>query len=898
MKFKASKFLRSCIAAALAICLTAPIFSPIAAVAAGASTVPSLNYLAIGSGVSYEGDSEYPELVSGGLDADSVSIQTLGVPGMRIEELHLLLDDYYGGDSYTEKIFGSMSEEDLWALKQEYRDAVKKADVITLDIGEASFSDYAVAHVFEGKYDADYSVFEENISYGIAEIKSRFFEVFSSYVSDAEGVDITSIVDGMLDAIFYSLVGYCANLDEAVKHIYELNPDAQIVVMSVQNPLYNLEATVPGMNLNMPLGIVYGIVVDMANAYASGLCRYNDDYYYSYLGEGAVSTHLNDIKAYNGDPATVSEEIKAACDAAFGLDALAKAASLSYDAAYASLLDTVLTVLKLASTPNVVDIASAMEYAENKVIVDEMISGWLKAAAQDSSFAVESTFEFRALATNKALLSALLFGIRCDIAGGVLTEPNAAGHRTLADSVLSAIKNGIHGEDALNEKMNVIYPTLLEFIGDDADVDVEASLKPYFVKDRDSVYIALGDVSTSPANSYANKLAKEWGFTGDKYLNLADTNMNVESAIQYVKNNYKTIRKADIITVSFTNIDASRALMNGITGKGSDCNWAKYLGTETAAMLEGALKDIRTMLIKEGIDASMAKMILSAVEGYAYSYASRLLGYPELLDEIRRVAPNALIVVVGTYNELAGAVIEMEGTEIAIGDYVQYLVDLANLETLFEACIGENIAYVASPEVEIERGAFKKSDVISFASGYLMASLDILKLAPSEKSQNDIANEVKNTLTIVAPHDCAYDNGCDKKCNICMAKRSTPGHVYDNACDTSCNECGKTRPEVAHKYVGACDADCDECGAKRTADPHTFGEWEKLDDKTEKRVCTGCALAETRPAEAAKEGSNVVLVVAISVGAVAALAGGGFGVLTVVAKKKGLKSALALFKKS
>ena len=668
--------------------------------------------------------------------------------------------------------------------------------------------------------------------------------------------------------------------------------------MSVQNPLYNLEATVPGMNLSMPLGIVYGIVVDMANAYASGLCRYNDDYFYSYLGEGAVSTHLDDIKAYNGDPSSVSDEIKAACDAAFGLDKLAKESSLSYDAAYASLLDTALTVLKLASIPNVVDIALAMEYTESKATVDKMIADWLKAAAQDSSFAVESTSEFRALATNKALLAMLSFGIRSDIVGGVLTEPNDAGHATLADSVLDAIKNGIRGEEALNEKMNVIYPTLLEFIGEDADVDVEASLKPYFVKDRDSVYIALGDVSTSPANSYANKLAAAWGFTGDKYLNLADTNMNVESAIQYVKDNYKTIRKADIITVSFTNIDASRALMNGITGKASNCDWAKYLGAEAAAMLEAALKDIRTMLIKEGVDASMAKMILSAVEGYAYSYASRLLGYPELLDEIRRVAPDALIIVVGTYNELAGAVIEMEGAEIAIGDYVQYLVDLANLETLFEACIGENIAYVASPEVVIERGAFKKSDVISFASGYLMASLDILKLAPSEKSQSDIANEVKNALTIVAPHDCVYDNDCDKKCNICMAKRSTPDHVYDNACDTSCNECGKVRHEVAHTYVSACDADCNECGATRAAESHTFGEWERLDDKTEKRVCTGCALTETRPAEAVKEGSDVVLIVAISAGAVVALAGGGFGVLTVIAKKKGLKSALALFKKT
>ncbi|MBQ8322305.1 MAG: hypothetical protein IJX92_08085 [Clostridia bacterium] len=908
MNGKVSKLFKSLIAVSMTVCMAASAIAPVA-LGAGAQGAPSdldtngdgkINYLSLGEAAEIDGLDEYPELVRDALAANGadVSLNSLGLPGMRAEELHLLLDDYYEGDAYTAEVFAGMSDAEIDALREQYRSYIKNADVISVDVGTAGFSDYAISHVFEGKYDADYSDFDESIVYGIDEIKRRFFEVFSGYVADSDGEDVTGIVEDTLDAIFYSVVGYCVNLEDSIKHIYELNPDVQIVVMNVRNPLASLEAVVPGMNLNMPLGVFYGIVVDLANIYAGKLSAYSGDYYYAYLGsDGLAETYIDVIKDYNGDLTKVPGEVKAACDKAFGLDALAKASSLDYDDAYASLLDTALTVLKLGAANTLVDVGSAVEYAESKELLDGKIAGWLNAAASDASFAVENTADFKGVAADSAMMTVLTLGVRYDIAGGVLTEADSDGHKELADSVISAINNKTRGEWVVSEKMNPLYSAFLEYIDDKTVVDVEATLKPYYVKGKNSYYIALGDSSAKDRNknSYVEKLASAIGFDSNHYANHAKDDMTVESAIQYVHDNYATIRKADLITVSFNNTDASRAMMDSVTSGGSNVDWEKYVGEDTAVVLEQAIVEIKNMLIESGLSESLATMALSAVESYAYAYLGRIVSYPILVDTIHKYSPNTLVVIIGTYNDLNGAVIEIDGSELAIGDYVQYLIDLANLETLFYSCINDNTAYVACQDVEIAQGSFTKTSIVNFALSYITA-LNKGGLKPSASGHENIKDAVMSTLTVVGPHPCTYDNACDTKCNICMARRSVPDHVYDNACDTDCNECGDTRGSVAHKYTADCDADCNACGAARTPASHTFGDWGEAKDGVVERACTACGITETKPADSVG-GDNTALVVGISVGAVAVILGGGYGALTVVAKKKGLKTAFELFKK-
>ena len=77
-------------------------------------------------------------------------------------------------------------------------------------------------------------------------------------------------------------------------------------------------------------------------------------------------------------------------------------------------------------------------------------------------------------------------------------------------------------------------------------------------------------------------------------------------------------------------------------------------------------------------------------------------------------------------------------------------------------------------------------------------------------------------VTMVDLADCphAYDNACDKVCNICEAERTPEDHKYDNACDKDCNVCGAERTPADHVYTNACDKDCDVCGAERIPADH------------------------------------------------------------------------------
>ena len=88
-----------------------------------------------------------------------VNVSQLAMSSMRIEELRFLLDESYAGDSYTAwRFYGpgsqnwfGMAESDLATLRSVYENAVKNADVITLDMGINNFGVY-ISHQVGNKY--------------------------------------------------------------------------------------------------------------------------------------------------------------------------------------------------------------------------------------------------------------------------------------------------------------------------------------------------------------------------------------------------------------------------------------------------------------------------------------------------------------------------------------------------------------------------------------------------------------------------------------------------------------------------------------------------------------------------------------------------------------------------
>ena len=247
---------------------------------------------------------------------------------------------------------------------------------------------------------------------------------------------------------------------------------------------------------------------------------------------------------------------------------------------------------------------------------------------------------------------------------------------------------------------------------------------------------------------------------------------------------------------------------------------------------------------------------------------------------------------------------------------MQYLIDASNLEMLMYSAVTDKTAYIAAPDVETvleSRGTSTSWNIANFA--FSLGGI-LNNLAPSNIGHKYIANIVKSSIKVFGPHDHEYSNPCDRECNICHTNRVVgsheyfgecdascnlcgeyrivPSHTYTAECDGVCNGCGEIREAVAHTFISGCDTRCDKCGASREADEeHSFGEWKNTRDGSE-RICASCGHAETSPEHV---GMPVALVVAISLGAVLALGGGGFSAFWFGVKKKSLADLINLITK-
>ncbi|MBO5374591.1 MAG: hypothetical protein J6A54_03985 [Clostridia bacterium] len=172
----------------------------------------------------------------------------------------------------------------------------------------------------------------------------------------------------------------------------------------------------------------------------------------------------------------------------------------------------------------------------------------------------------------------------------------------------------------------------------------------------------------------------------------------------------------------------------------------------------------------------------------------------------------------------------------------------------------------------------------------------------TDKACADADNKCNICGSAVSLEKHTYTGDCDTECDVCSGTRkSGVAHTVDMACkdaDGKCSACGTVVALADHTYKGDCDTVCSVCSDTRTIDAeHTFEEdWtetvapteEKEGEKT--RTCTVCGFVEKEaiPAlEKADEGGlGAGVIIAIVVGAVAVLGGGGFCLYWFVLRKK------------
>ncbi len=267
----------------LVLCLLLSNVGPALALTVGDVTGDgNINYLALGGAVSaghgLNGAPAYPSLVADALGGN-VKLNDLSIDGgIRIEELRVLLQDGFYGDSYTTANFITLADR-----RAEFQNAVKNADLITLDIGGDNFGKFIAQQVESGftAYDANLNqVLSGNDVQTYAIAKS----ILVTMLGKEWGISNDASTQAMLDSLTYALMSYIVGFDTVIGQIKALNPNAQIVVVALSYPLTGLELPIDSSIVSDD--DILASMVDIANLYASSEADHAGSYLFAYAENG------------------------------------------------------------------------------------------------------------------------------------------------------------------------------------------------------------------------------------------------------------------------------------------------------------------------------------------------------------------------------------------------------------------------------------------------------------------------------------------------------------------------------------------------------------------------------------------------------------------------------------
>jgi len=160
------------------------------------------------------------------------------------------------------------------------------------------------------------------------------------------------------------------------------------------------------------------------------------------------------------------------------------------------------------------------------------------------------------------------------------------------------------------------------------------------------------------------------------------------------------------------------------------------------SLLEEALAKVTAEIDALELPSEEIKAMLSAVvEAYAYNVVEYAINLPALLQAIREVNADAVVIVVGMYNPIDG--VTALGNDLsAFAEYFDYLIEAADAYGIGLAMLTNELDYVAAPEVEIEKAELSLKDLGALLDG------DASNLYPSANGDAYIAEQIENALTL------------------------------------------------------------------------------------------------------------------------------------------------------
>ena len=217
----------------------------------------------------------------------TVKMHQLAISGMRPEELRFLLDEEYKGDAYTWDRFDSDNVEngERWfakvfrdknenipedagnaRLRSEYQEAIKNAEVISINLGSNNFSTFLTDELKSGVlYDTGYRNYDTEKFEGL---RQKLIDILAQ-----EGYSIPNNekVNGFVDLLLYTYAGFAESMLESVTLIRQMNPTAEIILMSLLNNMDGMKITIDEESEPLPMDKLYGALIESANVYLAGM---------------------------------------------------------------------------------------------------------------------------------------------------------------------------------------------------------------------------------------------------------------------------------------------------------------------------------------------------------------------------------------------------------------------------------------------------------------------------------------------------------------------------------------------------------------------------------------------------------------------------------------------------
>ena len=696
----------------------------------------------------------------------------LATSGMRAEDLHYILmygeEGGYPGDPWMEKeLLDNGRWSDVEEVATTFKTAVEQADVITSAVGNANFSVFMT-----GMINAILSGDDEGMDYsfatkenGLAGLDPQITELVMQIHDNVMAYLVEIVPEEMAqklgDAVIFTAASYMRNYNRALDRIVELNPDVEIVLYGLFNTESGFEMDIVnnGVTRHLSLADLREMLVQPINTYLAGWGTLkqgrpgyeNVKIYYAeaepvktlsptykeiYKNDESVirdrfvtdivetifpmvemklvDITLDDVKAYE---AAVEEGIPAflAYEQQSEGKAMSVAVYLALEGAILNSLDESVFIdldeLKELSDGTLGEDSFSglmsnvtaelqqlvMENATEKM--DEIYAALPE--ADDATVAriallYATTESVQAAFENDEMTIALLslYG-HTALGSGMSSHPDQIGHDQMTEAVIEAYTGEHSPTDAAIDK---VFKTMkmLKTLRDAPDGPGKHG---EYVIYEDSYYLAIDELYVDDA-SYADKVAAELGVPYKKMAALDEVE----------------VAKADLITVRYNNEPMVGQMIKDALSysKFQPKDWTAYVGVEGATFVQSALAKVEETIAQMDLPKSMKSMVMAAVESYAYECTGHMLGYLEDLKAIAEINPDALVVSVSMNNSLEDVVLVMGEQEMALGKYIGYVMEAANMEAYAYVLMSGSAVYVNANDVATDYDASANTEAMDF----------------------------------------------------------------------------------------------------------------------------------------------------------------------------------------